>query len=57
MRENEENKHRRENIQHSYTFHECDVYAYMDAKLDNGTITFEEVGNKLDVACIVVLEH
>jgi S-adenosylmethionine hydrolase len=53
IREIEENKHRRKDTQHSYTFHGRDVYAYTGAKLAAGTITFEDVGKALDVAGIV----
>jgi len=56
MREIEESKHRRENTEHSYTFHGRDVYAYTGAKLASGTITFEEVGESLPVEDIIELE-
>ena len=56
MREIEESKHRRQNTEHSYTFHGRDVYAYTGAKLASGKITFEEVGASLPVEDIIELE-
>lgn len=55
VREISEVTNRRENTQHSYTFHGRDVYAYTGAKLASGHITFEEVGPELPVDCIVEL--
>lgn len=56
VREIEESKHRRQNTEHSYTFHGRDVYAYTGAKLASGSITFEEVGEELSVENIVEVE-
>ena len=44
IREISEVANRRQNTEHSYTFHGRDVYAYTGAKLASGHITFEEVG-------------
>ena len=46
---------RRQNTEHSYTFHGRDVYAYTGAKLASGHISFEEVGPELSVDHIVEL--
>ena len=56
VREIEEIKHRRQNTEHSYTFHGRDVYAFTGAKLASGQITFEEVGEELSVEEIVEVE-
>lgn len=56
VREIEESKHRRQNTEHSYTFHGRDVYAYTGAKLASGNIAFEEVGEELKVEEILELE-
>ena len=56
VREIEESKHRRQNTEHSFTFHGRDVYAHTGAKLAAGTITFEEVGSSLSVENIQELE-
>lgn len=56
VREIEESKHRRQNTEHSYTFHGRDVYAYTGAKLASGNIEFEEVGEELKVEDILELE-
>lgn len=56
MREIEENRHRRKNTEASYTFHGRDVYAYTGAKLASGSISFEEVGPKLDLSELVLLD-
>ncbi|MFR1707670.1 MAG: S-adenosyl-l-methionine hydroxide adenosyltransferase family protein [Clostridium sp.] len=56
VREIEESKHRRQNTEHSYTFHGRDVYAYTGAKLASGNIAFEEVGEELKVEDILELE-
>lgn len=53
IREISEVENRRENTEHSYTFHGRDVYAYTGAKLASGHITFEEVGPELDTEDIV----
>ncbi|MFC3928203.1 SAM hydrolase/SAM-dependent halogenase family protein [Streptococcus caprae] len=55
LREISEVANRRQNTEHSYTFHGRDVYAYTGAKLASGHITFEEVGPELDVNTIVEL--
>lgn len=56
VREIEESKHRRQNTEHSYTFHGRDVYAFTGAKLASGSITFEEVGEELSVDNIAEVE-
>lgn len=56
VREIDETKHRRENTEHSYTFHGRDVYAFTGAKLASGGITFEQVGNLLDPSAVVELD-
>ena len=56
IREIEENKHRRKDTEHSYTFHGRDVYAYTGAKLAAGVIEFEDVGDILKVENIVELD-
>ena len=48
VREIDEAVNRRQNSQHSYTFHGRDVYAYTGARLAAGLIKFEEVGKKLE---------
>jgi len=48
VREIDEAVNRLKNSEGSYTFHGRDVYAYTGARLSSGTITFEEVGPKLD---------
>lgn len=55
IREISEVANRRQNTEHSYTFHGRDVYAYTGAKLASGHITFEEVGPELSVEPIVEL--
>lgn len=55
IREISEVANRRQNTEHSYTFHGRDVYAYTGAKLASGHITFEEVGPELSVEQIVEL--
>ncbi|TWT11232.1 S-adenosyl-l-methionine hydroxide adenosyltransferase family protein [Streptococcus sp. sy004] len=55
VREISEVKNRRQNTEHSYTFHGRDVYAYTGAKLASGHISFEEVGPVLSVNDIVEL--
>ncbi|MHA4842714.1 SAM hydrolase/SAM-dependent halogenase family protein [Flavitalea antarctica] len=47
VREIDEQKNRRTNSSHSYTFHGRDVYAYTGARLAAGVISFEEVGRRL----------
>jgi S-adenosylmethionine hydrolase len=56
IREIEESVHRRQNTEHSYTFHGRDVYANTGAKLAAGRITFEQVGPELEIAGIEELE-
>ncbi|MFS1664372.1 S-adenosyl-l-methionine hydroxide adenosyltransferase family protein [Streptococcus sp. zg-JUN1979] len=55
VREISEVENRRQNTEHSYTFHGRDVYAYTGAKLASGHISFEEVGPELSVEHIVEL--
>ena len=50
VRQIDEGKHRRPGSEKSFTFHGRDVFAYVGAKLAAGTITFEEVGPKLEPA-------
>jgi S-adenosylmethionine hydrolase len=47
IREINEAVNRRQNSGKSYTFHGRDVYAYTAARLAAGSISFEEVGQKL----------
>ncbi|KXU16680.1 hypothetical protein SORDD17_00108 [Streptococcus oralis] len=56
IREISEVENRRQNTEHSYTFHGRDVYAYTGAKLASGHITFEEVGPELSVEDIIELQ-
>ena len=56
VREIDETLHRRENTEHSYTFHGRDVYALTGAKLASGTISFDDVGPLVDTASVVELE-
>ncbi len=56
IREIEERANRLKNSELSYTFHGRDVYAYTGARLASGTITYEEVGPKLDLSEVVSLE-
>ena len=53
IREIDEAKCRRQNSEHSYTFHGRDVYAYTGAQLASGKLSFEEVGKLLSVERIV----
>ncbi len=55
VREIEELKHRRANTEASYTFHGRDVYANTGAKLAAGAITFEDIGQVLDLESVVIL--
>ncbi len=48
VREIDEAKNRLRNSDKSYTFHGRDVYAYTGARLASGTISFQEVGPKLN---------
>ncbi len=52
----DETRHRRENTEHSYTFHGRDVYANTGAKLASGAISFEDVGDKISLESITELE-
>ncbi len=56
VREIEEKSNRLKDSELSYTFHGRDVYAYTAARLASETITFEEVGPKINVEDIVKLE-
>ena len=56
IREIEESKHRRQNTEHSFTFHGRDVYSHTGAKLAAGTISFEEIGPASSVENIQELE-
>ncbi|BAM48496.1 SAM hydrolase/SAM-dependent halogenase family protein [Amphibacillus xylanus] len=56
VREIDEKVNRLPRSYESYTFHGRDVYAYTGARLASNTITFEEVGPKLDVDQIIQLE-
>ncbi len=53
VREISEVENRRQNTEHSYTFHGRDVYAYTGAKLASGHIRFEDVGPELSADDIV----
>ena len=48
-REIDETKNRIEGSETSYTFYGRDVYVYTGAKLASGKISFEDVGNVLDI--------
>lgn len=52
----DESKHRLVGSGESHTFHGRDVYAYTGAKLASGKITFEEVGEKISLEDIVLIE-
>lgn len=56
VREIDEKVNRLARSYESYTFHGRDVYAYTGARLASKTITFEEVGPKLDVNKLIQLE-
>ncbi len=56
LREIDETKHRREDTEHSYTFHGRDVYANTGAKLASNKITFSQVGSIVDLDLTVELE-
>jgi S-adenosylmethionine hydrolase len=49
IREIDETRHRRDDTQHSYTFHGRDVYANTGAKLAGGKISFNQVGSVIDL--------
>jgi len=55
VREIDETKHRRENTEHSFTFHGRDVYANTGAKLASGKTSFEDVGPVVDLPSITEL--
>ena len=55
IREISEVANRRQNTEHSYTFHGRDVYVYTGARLASGHISFEEVGPEFSVDQIVEL--
>jgi hypothetical protein len=52
VREIDETKHRREDTEHSFTFHGRDVYANTGAKLASGQILFEEVGPCIEISSV-----
>lgn len=56
MREIDESVNRLKNSYESYTFHGRDVYVYVAARLASGQISYEEVGPKLDLNEIVMLD-
>ena len=56
VREIDEKVNRLARSYESYTFHGRDVYAYTGARLASQTITFEEVGPKLDVTKLIKLD-
>ncbi|MBU5594536.1 S-adenosyl-l-methionine hydroxide adenosyltransferase family protein [Amphibacillus sp. MSJ-3] len=56
VREIDEEVNRLAKSYESYTFHGRDVYAYTGARLASKTITFEEVGPKLDLDQIIQLD-
>ena len=55
VREIDEAQHRRENTEHSYTFHGRDVFANTGAKLAAGQIAFSQIGPQLKVEDITEL--
>jgi len=56
VREIDETRHRREDTEHSYTFHGRDVYANTGAKLASGVISFEQVGSVVSLDLTVEME-
>lgn len=56
VRQIDETINRLKNSSESYTFHGRDVYAYTGARLASGTITYEQIGQKLDNNVIETLE-
>lgn len=56
LREIDETRHRRQNTEHSYTFHGRDVYANTGAKLASGVVGFEDVGPEIDLSEVVELD-
>ncbi len=56
MRLIDETKHRLDGSSDSHTFHGRDVYAYTGAKLASGKISFEQVGELLELKDIVLID-
>lgn len=56
-REIDETRHRVAGSETSYTFYGRDVYVYTGAKLASGKISFEDVGDELDVKKLKRLDH
>jgi S-adenosylmethionine hydrolase len=54
VREIDEAVNRRASSQGSYTFHGRDVYAYTAARLAAGSISFEQVGNRLGDTVVTI---
>ncbi|GAB1457820.1 MAG: S-adenosyl-l-methionine hydroxide adenosyltransferase family protein [Spirochaetia bacterium] len=52
-----EDSHRLTGSELSYTFHGRDVYAYTGARLASGQLSFEQVGDIVDVDSLVELPH
>jgi len=52
-----EDTHRLSGSELSYTFHGRDVYAYTGARLASGQLTFEALGESVDVGSLVELPH
>ncbi len=52
-----EDSHRLIGSELSYTFHGRDVYAYTGARLASGQLSFEQVGDLVDVDSLVELPH
>jgi S-adenosylmethionine hydrolase len=52
-----EDSHRLSGSELSYTFHGRDVYAYTGARLASGQLTFEALGERVDVSSLVELPH
>ena len=56
VRQIDESVNRLKGSSESYTFHGRDVYAYTGARLSSGTITYEQVGPKVNVDDVVMLD-
>ena len=56
-REIDETRHRVAGSETSYTFYGRDVYVYTGAKLASGKISFEDVGDELDIKKLKRLDH
>lgn len=56
-REIDETKHRVSGSEKSYTFYGRDVYVNTGAKLASGKISFEEVGDKIDVEKLIKFKY